>query len=411
MTTAPPYVNLGAAGPVMGAHYCHFFEDQADLAEAVLPFIAAGLANNERCLWVTAAPLPRDEATRALAAVAPDLDRRMARGQIEILDHSDWYLAAGGFDAGRVIEAWLAMERDALAAGYAGIRITGNTFWLETPQDFASFSHYEKVLNERLGGRRITCLCSYPISRCDGPTLLEVIRNHDFAMVRRKGDWEIVESASLKESKTELTAALEHKNRLLTEIHHRVKNNLQIVSSLLMLKADRFGGPQAGEALDDVLHRIQAMALVHELLYQQGDASCLCFGQYLRRLAEVLSQALDIERRFTIEVSEAPDLPPVDLDTAIPLGIAAAEAITNALKHAFHGRPRGTVRLELAVADGHLLFTVADDGNGMPTTEPSRSRVGAGLTLIRGLANQVGGQVETRSGDGLAVRFSIPLPH
>ncbi|HLO75963.1 MAG TPA: MEDS domain-containing protein, partial [Magnetospirillum sp.] len=263
-----PFADLaGLSRLSLGNHYSHFYESADDLAEAVVPFIAAGLRNNEQCLWVTSEPFKEDQAFATLKAVVPDLEWRMAQGQIEIIGHDDWYKAAGGFDAQAVIDGWLRREQLALDRGYGGLRITGNTFWLDTPQDFSDFADYEERLHRVLMGRRITCLCSYCITKGTGRDILDVVRNHDFAMIRRQGRWEIIESASLKEAKNELHERLAQKDRLLTEIHHRVKNNLQIVSSLLTLKSRDFG-PGAEQALDDTLARIAAMALVHEMLYE-----------------------------------------------------------------------------------------------------------------------------------------------
>lgn len=358
---------------------------------------------------MTSPPLRRDDAVAALAAQLPGLADRMAAGDVEIIDHEDWYLAAGGMDADRVIAAWLTREREALAAGFAGLRISGNTFWLDRPEDFASFAEYEERLHGALTGRTITCLCSYCLSRCPGTAVLDVVRNHDCAVVRRGGHWEMVESASLKAAKHELAVALAAKETLLHEIHHRVKNNLQIVSSLLMLKAHDFAEPAARQAVDDTLQRIRAMGLVHEMLYQRGNSGAVNFADYLATLARQLVEAYGREGSVTIRVSHAAAAgAPVPLDAAIPLGIAAAETLTNALKHAFPDGS-GTITIAIELADGILRFAVVDDGVGPCCPEPSRPG-GAGLNLIRGLAAQVGATVTRVDGldRGFGLRFELP---
>lgn len=405
-----PFADLTAfSSTVLGNHYSHFYEGPEDLAEAVVPFIASGVRNNEQCLWVTAEPLGGDAAVAALGGVVPDLDRRIAQGQVEVIDHRKWYTGAGSFNAQAVITGWLERERRALALGYAGLRITGNTFWLETPEQFADFAAYEAALHDALKGRRITCLCSYCLNKGSGKDLLNVVRNHDFAAIRSNGSWEIIESASLKVAKNELSERLSRKERLLTEIHHRVKNNLQIVASLLTLKSQDFG-PAGREALDDILSRIGAMGLVHQMLYEQDDGGMVNLPLYLRRLVEQLACAYDCQDRIALSVEVPLGLRCLlDLDTAIPVGIAITEAITNAIKHGFPNGCAGNVVVALASGEAEVRVIVRDNGCGCVST-PTPGRPGAGLALIRGLATQVGGRVDIASGDGVCLTFTIPKP-
>lgn len=401
-----PFADLSGLSRVNpGTHYSHFYEDRDDLAAAVIPFIAAGLRNNEQCLWVTAEPLLRDDALGALAEVVPDLARRLEQRQIEVIDHDAWYTAAGGFHAPTVIAAWLERERKALESGYTALRITGNTFWLDTPEDFSDFTDYERTLHEVLRGHRITCLCSYCLNRCSGSVLLDVVRHHDFAMVHRGGNWEVIESAAVGTAKIELAERLARKDQLLSEVHHRVKNNLQIVTSLLTLKSHEFGGPSAQAAMADTLNRIRAMALVHQMLYEQDDGGAIQFGIYLNRLTEQLATAYGCDERISLRATSSTSAM-ISLDSAIPLAIAVSEAVTNAIKHAFPEGRRGEVRLSLERDGSALVLTVQDNGCGLTDAAAPR-RLGAGLSLIRALAQQAGGSVALHSDNGLAVRFHL----
>lgn len=404
-----PFADLtGLRRLSQGNHYSHFYEGPEDLTEAVVPFIVAGIRNNEQCLWVTSDPFHTDDAVAALSKPVPDLDWRMASGQVQIISHEDWYVAAGDFCPRTVIQGWLGRERAALDLGYSGLRITGNTFWLDTPQDFEDFEDYEARLHEALKGRRITCLCSYCINKGTGKNILDVVRNHDFAMIRRKGQWEIIESASLKIAKNELQERLAQKERLLTEIHHRVKNNLQIVSSLLMLKADEFG-PAAQQALEDTLSRISAMGLVHQMLYEQDCGGLVDLPLYLNRLTQQLSVAYDCQGRISITVEAVSQcVPMLDLDKAIPLGIAITEAITNAIKHAFPDGTNGCIAVNVAGTSSEVQVIVRDNGKGGEMQgKPGNS--GAGLALIRGLAKQTGGHADIVTGQGCTLTLTVPL--
>jgi hypothetical protein len=117
-------VNSGieAVGPVQwGTHFCQFYETADDLADTLVPFFKAGLDNNERCMWVTAHPLRAHDATDALRNAVPDLDRRLASGQIEIIDHDRWYMTQGGKSgADAVIAGWMGRKDEALAGATPG---------------------------------------------------------------------------------------------------------------------------------------------------------------------------------------------------------------------------------------------------------------------------------------------------
>ncbi|MBC7953919.1 MAG: MEDS domain-containing protein [Rhodospirillaceae bacterium] len=384
----------------LGSHTCHFYDSADDLAGCVVPFLVGGIIRRERCIWVVAEPLDATGAHAALSAMVSDLDQRVASGQVEIIDAKDWYGFNGEFNADRVIQGWLRQETEALAAGYAGLRITGNTFWLETPADFASFAAYEERLHTALAGHRITCLCSYCLARCSGGTVLDVVRNHDFAMVRRNGDWEVIESASTKAAKSHLVEQLASKETLLNEIHHRVKNNLQIVSSLLMLKASSFTEPAARQAVEDTQNRIHAMGLIHGMLYREHSGhESIDFAEYLRALAEHLVFAYGEGDRIAIDVEDGSALGEamVPLDLAVPLGVAMAEAITNAIKHAFPDGRAGLISVSMTRTGEDFVLSIADDGRGITATEMARHGAGAGLSLIRGLVAQAGGTLELSS--------------
>src|SRR5258705_10065885 len=114
-----------------GTHFCLFYETKADLLDTLAAYCKSGLENREFCLWVVAAPVTEDDAWQALRQVLPDADRYIASGSIEIVAASDWYLLDGRFDLNRVIRGWTEKLAHASTRGYAGVRVTGDTAWLE----------------------------------------------------------------------------------------------------------------------------------------------------------------------------------------------------------------------------------------------------------------------------------------
>jgi signal transduction histidine kinase/CheY-like chemotaxis protein len=177
-----------------GTHFCQFYSTKDDLADVLVPYFRAGLEADEFCMWVTSPPLGVRDAWSALAQAVPDLDRYRERGRIEIVSHADWYLLGGTFDQERVLEKWVTKLQDALARGCAGLRLSGNTFWLEKA-DWRSFAQYEAAVDRIIGGYRMLALCTYSLDRCGASEVADVIRNHQFALIKREGRWERIESA------------------------------------------------------------------------------------------------------------------------------------------------------------------------------------------------------------------------
>jgi PAS domain S-box-containing protein len=196
---------------------------------------------------------------------------------------------------------------------------------------------------------------------------------------------------------------------LLKEVHHRVKNNLQVVASLLSLQARRVRNPVVLGALRDTQDRIRSMALLHETLYRKGEAAQVDCAAYLGRLCTHLSQAFSLP---TDRVRLEPSLATVALgiDEAIPCGLIVNELVSNALKHAFPGERHGRVGVRLEIQPGErLALTVADDGVGLPAGFDLGSTSTLGLELVRGLTRQVGGSIEVLSPPGTTVRIVFPF--
>ena len=210
---APTTTRLGLSKPRQlewGTHLCQLYRNRQDLVDVLVPFFAAGLSSNEQCLWITSAPLPAHEAKQALQVAVPDLDDLIACGQIEIIDHADWYKRSGRVEIQAVVHAWLAREKEALERGYAGLRLSGNTFWLER-RDWESFRQYEAAVHAAFAHRRIIALCSYSLEACRSDDIVDVLQNHAFALARRHGEWDIVHNAStVVDWLRETSAALEN---------------------------------------------------------------------------------------------------------------------------------------------------------------------------------------------------------
>src|ERR1700677_4853313 len=188
-----------------GTHFCHFYGTSQDLLDTLVPFFQTGLENNEFCIWIVFDPLTEEQARLALLQAFPGAAKHLSAGNIEIIPYSKWYVVDGVFDIQRVLASWKQKLGQALAGGYAGMRANGNEAWL-TERDRQDFARYEERLDQMIAGERMIVLCSYPVAVTRGSEVFEVARIHKFAIAKRNGKWEVIESGQLKKSKEELQA-------------------------------------------------------------------------------------------------------------------------------------------------------------------------------------------------------------
>jgi two-component sensor histidine kinase len=210
------------------------------------------------------------------------------------------------------------------------------------------------------------------------------------------------------ERTAELVTSLKEKEMLLAEVHHRVKNNLQIVDSLLNLQSGRFTDPALLAAFTSASERVRAMAAVHERLYQTGDFGQVNLAEQLRELVRVITKAHAPEgMRLRCELRLDPVT--VDLNTAVPLSLIANELIVNAIKHAYAGRSEGELRVELRTGEEHHELCIADDGTGLPAGVEPTTTPTLGMRIVRTLARQFSGEVHIDSSPaGTSARVQWP---
>ena len=216
-----------------GTHFCLFYETKEDLLDTLIPYCKAGLESGEFCLWIVADPLTVEEATDALKEAVPGFSRYLADSSIEIVSARDWYLSGGTFDLKRVTTGWLEKLARASARGYAGVRVTGDTAWLQK-KDWKHFCEYEEGLNEAVANQRLAVLCTYPLAACGAMEILDVVRTHQFAVAKRHRSWDVIETAGFKQAKAEI-------KRLNDELEQRVIER----TSQLMLASDALREAQA----------------------------------------------------------------------------------------------------------------------------------------------------------------------
>ena len=214
----------------------------------------------------------------------------------------------------------------------------------------------------------------------------------------------IVDISDRKQKEQRIQAALQEKDILLGEIHHRVKNNLQVVHSLLDLQSTRIRDESVREMLRDSQNRIRSMALIHQSLYQSKDFARVNFNSVLETLVPILLQSYrsgDQELEFELDANDVR----ISLNLAVPCGLIVNELITNAIKHAFPDRKQGTIRMELRETDQEVVLSISDDGIGLPADLDLRNCSTLGLQLVSLLADQM--QAELTINPAHPTRFSL----
>ena len=219
----------------------------------------------------------------------------------------------------------------------------------------------------------------------------------------------IVDNTERRRTAAAMQESLREKETLLKEIHHRVKNNMQLISSLLRLQADYVTNTEALAVFSEAQSRVRSMALIHEKLYQASSLARIEFSEYVESLVGILMQTYAVKpSQVTVDI--AVERTELSVDTAVPLGLVVNELISNCLKHAFAQGQPGTVKVSLRRSSADRLeLTVRDDGRGFPIGFNWRQSATFGLHLVSILSEQLQGTLDVTSSRGVA--FSVTLPY
>jgi two-component sensor histidine kinase len=200
---------------------------------------------------------------------------------------------------------------------------------------------------------------------------------------------------------------LEEKEWLLKEIHHRVKNNLQIVISLLNTQSNYLNNSEAQGAIRESQHRMHSISLIHQKLYQSDNLARIDMIEYISELVQYLQESFDMAKKIEIIL----EIEPIKLDVvqAVPIGLILNEAITNAIKYAFSPEEVGRITIILDESvQGTLVLTIIDNGRGLPDDFNTDNCTTLGMSLIRGLSKQLHGEFTLITGSGLTLQVTVP---
>lgn len=211
-----------------------------------------------------------------------------------------------------------------------------------------------------------------------------------------------------KENEDKLISSLKEKDVLLKEIHHRVKNNLQIISSLLSLQSNYLLEEDVKEIFLESQNRIRSMSLIHEKLYQSNNLSEIDFKDYIQELSNYLVISYNLSS-FEVDILLNIDSIKCHIDTAIPLGIIFNELITNSIKHAFQDVEQGVIEIRASKKEDQIVVSYSDNGNGLPDDFSIENISSLGFSLITNLAEQLSAKLEIENSDHFSIKLSVPI--
>ena len=219
--------------------------------------------------------------------------------------------------------------------------------------------------------------------------------------------WYFRDITEKKHAEMKIIESLHEKEVLLKEIHHRVKNNLQVVSGLLYLQGNLVQDPGVKDILTACRNRISSMALLHENLFQISNFSSIAMAPYIKNLVKYLEESYETSEwlRFSIDI---PDTVYLDIDTGTAVGLITTELITNSIKYAFPSRSSGLIEITLTREENGMHFRVSDDGTGLPEGFDLKSSNGLGMKLVRNLVSQIQGSFDmiVKGGTTISIVFN-----
>ena len=288
-------------GVPWGTHFCQFYKTKQDLIDILVPYFKAGLENNEFCMWITSEPLMVAEAEEAMRKAVNDFDEYLRQGQIEIIPYNEWYLLGGTFDDDRVLKGWVSKLEQALARGYSGLRLTGNTFWLER-NHWQAFTEYEAKVNNVIGKYRMLAICTYCLDKCDGTAVIDVVKNHQFALIKQEGKWDIIESAIYKQAKEALLQSQE----TITKQRDQIANILNSMVDGIYIVNQRYDIEFVNSALETQFGAFEGRKC-YQYLHDKEEACPWCKNEAVFSEGKVVSWEWHSEKTGrTYDLMEVP---------------------------------------------------------------------------------------------------------
>lgn len=286
-----------------------------------------------------------------------------------------------------------------------GDQIKRKLNWIEmlVPDDREKIKNYHKI-DEKKDVNSAIIPKTYEVQSMIKGDLRDFFATFEFIPGTKSSLISLIDITDRKRAEGLLKTSLKEKELLLREIHHRVKNSLQIISSLLSLQASEFDDNLIIEKYKESENRIHTIALIHENLYQSTDISNIDFKNYLEILIDDIMYSYKVDREMIKTVLDLNDYE-LGIETAIPVGLIINELVSNALKHAFKSGEKGEIKIVLEKYDDTYTLTVQDNGIGLPDEIHPENSKSLGLMLVNALVTQLDGKMSFEVKNGTAFKI------
>ncbi len=407
-----------------GTHVCQFYHTKEDLIDILVPYFKAGLENHELCVWVTSEPLCAQEAEEALAKSMSGLEEHIRSGQMEIISAGEWYLKEDAFNPQLMLKELINKYNKALDNGYEGVRATGNTSWLEK-RLWKDFMGWEKELNEAIHQYRIIALCSYCLGDCEISEVIQVSNNHQYALIKNEGKWELLKDGERKLAERKLLAYQwrlkslaselvlvdeKEKHRVALQMREKAAQNLMASKMKLEVLSKSMSSEEFRKIVDDVCQLLSATTrdlqslsleinspVLYELGFEEG-VDCLVEAQISKNSA--------IKSKFENDGQ----VKPLSNDVKVLLFRSVRELLSNVIEHS-HAQ---NVKVSICKLGSQIEVRIEDDGVGFSPSEIAQrngKQEGFGHLGIGERLRMLGGylEIDSKPGQGCRVTMKAPL--
>jgi len=407
-----------------GTHVCHFYHTKEDLIDILVPYFKAGLENHELCMWITSEPLCAQEAKEALAKSVSGLEKHIRSGQIEIISAGEWYLKEGAFDPRRVLKGWVNKHNKAMDNGYEGIRVTGNTLWLEKKL-WMDFMGYEKEINETIRQYRIIALCSYSLGDCEISEVIRVCNNHQYALIKNEGKWELLKDGERKLAEEKLLAYQrrlkslaselvlvdeKEKHRIAVEMREKIAQNLVASKMKLETLSKSMSSEEFHKIVDDVCRLLNATTRNLKSLSLEINSPALYEMGFEEGVACLIEEQIDKKSVIEYKFEDDSQVKPISDDVKILLFRSVKDLLSNVIEHS-HAQ---NVKVSIRKVGSQIKVRIEDDGVGFSLSKIAQRKgkqQGFGHFSIGARLGELGGylEIDSKPKQGCRVTMTAPL--
>lgn len=393
-----------------GTHICGFYQTKNDLISMLVPYLRAGLENNEYCIWVTSDPISLEEAQIILESFIPNYNTYLRREQLEILSHKEWYIKYGEFDGLEVYNSWIEKTKTAKIKGYEGIRVCGNTTWL-TKRYWKSFMDYEAKLNDQIINFRMNALCTYQLDKCSIHEVYDIVSSHKFAFIRCQNNWHSDNIPRFDR--------LNIISQMASSVAHEIRNPLTTVKGFLQLLKEKDQCIIFKDYFNIMIEELnRANDIISEYLSLARNKEANFKKENINNLLKAIfplleSDAVKNNNEVILRLGQVDD---------VLIDVNDMRQITlNLFRNGLEAMgPGGTMTLKTYTEGNEVIFSVQDQGCGIsnkildkigtPFITTKETGTGLGLAACYSIANRNNATIDFetgKSGTTFYVRFKI----